>query len=140
MAAPGVEMSDIEQAFQWIGFTDAQTRILTEDVHDTEMLVHVTEKDIDDLAANNIRRKPSERVHLGIVKMKLLKAMISWVKDFAQVSEVPTIEGLDKGTFLEALLIASERNDIRKEMSSRSDALINEASPGKLKDGKKWNE
>jgi hypothetical protein len=44
------------------------------------------------------------------------------------------------GLFRDALIVASDRTDVRKIESDQSDTVSKAADPGKFKDEKKWPE
>jgi len=52
----------------------------------------------------------------------------------------PTLEGLTQESFKAAISIAAHRADIRKKEAKDASSVSSEASPGKLKDDKKWQE
>jgi hypothetical protein len=79
-------------------------------------------------------------MYFGLQRTKQLKATLHWVQDFARVSEVPTLEGLTQDSFKAAISIAAQRADIRKKEAKDTSSVSSEASPGKLKDNKKWQE
>ena len=79
-------------------------------------------------------------MYFGLQRTKQLKATLHWVQDFARVSEVPTLEGLTQESFKAAISIAAQRADIRKKEAKDASSVSSEASPGKLKDDKKWQE
>jgi len=79
-------------------------------------------------------------MYFGLQRTKQLKATLHWVQDFARVSEVPTLDGLTQESFKAAISIAAQRADIRKKEAKDTSSVSSEASPGKLKDNKKWQE
>ena len=76
----------------------------------------------------------------GLQKTKRLKSMIYWVQDFARVRETPKIYELDEASFRATLRVAAQRLTIRKQEAKDASSVSSKASPGKLKDDRKWNE
>ena len=66
--------------------------------------------------------------------------MIHWVQDFVRVSNTPDIDDLDEAYFRAALGVSSQRSTIRKQEAKDASSASSKASPGKLKDDRKWNE
>jgi hypothetical protein len=132
----------MDQALEWIGFTnDIQRIAISENVADFADMADLKGKDISDLAESFAKRSVADgRIHFGLARTKRFKGMIHWVQDFGRVSEVPTIDGLTQATYRAALLEASTRSEIRLQEAERSDTLSREAAPGKLKDGRRWND
>jgi hypothetical protein len=79
-------------------------------------------------------------MYFGLQRTKRLKATLHWVQDFARVSKVPTLEELTQESFKAAISRAAQRADIRKKEAKDASSVSSEASPGKLKDNKKWQE
>ena len=63
-----------------------------------------------------------------------------WVQEFIRVDKVPTFNELEKVSFMRAIAVASQRDLIRDKESKDASAVSAEASPGKLKDERKWTE
>ena len=102
-------------------------------------MVDLTEKDITELQESYAKRTQNAgRMYFGLQRTKQLKATLHWVQDFARVSKVPTLEGLTQDSFKAAISIAPQRADIRKKEAKDASSFSSEASPGKLKDNKKW--
>jgi hypothetical protein len=135
------QVSPMEQAVAWIGFTDNQINSIISDIgNNFSDIEGLTAKDISELADSYAKRTVGDgRIIFGLQRTKRLKAFVHWVNDFKRVSRDPTLNGLDQHTFREALKIAAQRAEIRKEESDSSDLMFKEASPGKLKDEKKWD-
>ena len=66
--------------------------------------------------------------------------MIHWVQDFSRFSETPNIDELDEASFRAALGVAAQRSTIQKQESKYASSVSREASPGNLKNDRKWNE
>ena len=80
------------------------------------------------------------RLIFGLQKTKRLKLMIHWVQDFSRVREMPNIDDLDEASFRDTLGVATQSSTIRKQEAKDASSISSEASPGKLKDDRKWNE
>jgi hypothetical protein len=140
-AQGGDNLTPMEQAITWIGFTPNQRGAIINEIGDTFNEVEsLTSKDISDLAESYAKRTVADgRINFGLQRIKRLKAFIHWVMDFKRVNKIPTIEGLNQESFCEALRVAEQRAAIRKEESDSSDAIVKDASPGKLKDERKFD-
>ena len=134
-------IGELEQALIWIGFTTQANRTsLLGDFADLEEFAELNEKDIGNLAESYVKRTVADgRFIFGLQRTKRLKAMIHWIQDFQRVSDVPTTGGLNQATFREELIVAANRADIRKIEAASASSISSEASPGKLKDERKWN-
>ena len=66
--------------------------------------------------------------------------MIHWVQDFSRVSDTPNIDDLDEESSRAALGVAAQISAIRKQEAKDASSVSSKASPGKLKDDRKWNE
>ena len=66
--------------------------------------------------------------------------MIHWVQDFARVSKTPNINNLDEASFSDALGVAAQSSTTQKQEAKDASSVSSKASPGKLKDYRKWNE
>ena len=53
--------------------------------------------------------------------------------------ERPNIDDLDEASFRAALGFAAQRSTIRKQEAKYASSVSSKASPGKLKDNRKWN-
>ena len=62
------------------------------------------------------------------------------MQDFTCVDDVPTFKDLDKEPFTRSIAVAAQRVLIREKKSKDASAVSAEASPGKLKDERKWTE
>ena len=93
--------------------------------------------DITELVSSMRERPAADRITMGMRKVKKLRALIHWVKDFCRISEPPTLDGLDKDSFNDALDIAARRHEIRKQQMD-DDSTLKEAFPGPLSSEIKW--
>jgi len=137
-----VVVNIMNQALIWIGFDIVANRqALRSEIAEIKDMVDLTEKDITELQESYAKRTQNAgRMYFGLQRTKQLKATLHWVQDFARVSEVPTLEGLTQDSFKAAISIAAQRADIRKKEAKDTSSVSSEASPGKLKDNKKWQE
>ena len=104
-------------------------------------MIELTKKDILDLEYSYSKRTAADgRLIFGLQKTKHLKSMIHWVQDFARVSKTTNIDDLDEASFRAALGVAVQRSTIRKQEAKVARSVSSKASPGKLKDDRKWNE
>lgn len=134
-------LAPIGQAVTWIGFDDDNQ--LVEIVANIGTMIEVaslTEKDISDLSDSYAKRSQQNgRIIFGLQRTKRLKAFIHWVQDFRRINKAPSLDGLDEDSFRAALIVAADRATVRKEEASTSETIAREASPGKLKDERKWD-
>ena len=146
MATPPAAVNprpEMDLALEWVGFgvQNNRTAIMDEAFTDFNDIVEFNEKDIKDLAESFSKRTANDgRIIFGVRRIKRLKSMIHWALDFKRCSEEPSLDGLNAALFLEQLTIASTREEIRQSLMDQSDIVSKEASPGKLKDEKKWPE
>ena len=63
-----------------------------------------------------------------------------WTKDHRRISSTASIQGINKISFNAWLDRASQRAQIRKQLSDDSDTKAKEASPGPLKSESQWIE
>ena len=145
MSKDGDDDDDIdvmEQTLTWIGFnTTASRDALHIDIDQFEDMLELTEKDISDLENSYSKRTAADgRLIFGLQETNRLKSMIHWVQDFARVSETPNMDDLDEASFRDALGVAVQRFTIRKQEAKDASSVSSKASPGKLKDDRKWNE
>ena len=109
------ELNTITQILHWIGFTIQAQRdnIVTDSFGAYNDIKMLNEKDIASMSIDwASRTQQNGRIHFGIRRTKLLKALTHWVQDFYRVSSTPTIEGLDKEAFLSQLHRAINRAEI----------------------------
>ena len=134
-------VNEMEDALTWIGFTvQAQRTALLGDLANFTEFSELNKKDISDLAESYGKRTVADgKFIFGLQRTKRLKAMIHWVQDFERVSEAPTTAGLVQNSFREQLVTAANRAEIRKIEAASSASVSSKASPGKLKDKRKWN-
>ena len=118
----------MEQTLTWIGFnTTASRDALQIDIEQFGDMLELNQRDISDL-------------EYGLQKTKRLKSMIHWLQYFVRVSETPNIDDLHEASFRVALGVSAQRSTIRKQEAKDASSVSSKASPGKLKDGLKWNE
>ena len=104
-------------------------------------MLELTEKHILDLEYSYSKQTAADgRLIFGLQNTKRLKSMIHWVQDFARVSKTPNINDLDEASFRSALGVAAQRSTIRKQEAKDARSVSSKASPGKLKEDRKWNE
>ena len=125
----------MNQLLIWIAFdVVANRQALRSEIAEIKDMVDLTEKVITELQELYAKRTQNAgQMYFGLQRTKQLKATLHWVQDFARVSQVPTLKGLTQESFKAAISKAAQRADIRKKEAK-------EASPGKLKDDKKWQE
>ena len=133
------DRSPIDIVLEWIGFTDPEREELVVDFASLKQFRNLKEEDITTLASEYSRRTVANgRIYFGLQRKTKLKSTIHWIQDFKRCGEVPTIEDLAEEEFQARLIIAAERAVIRKQQADSSESVSREASPGKLKDEKKW--
>ena len=135
------EELQIKQILHWIGFvTDVQKNaVYADSMSSFADLNGLTGEDIDSMARGYANRTVVDgRIHIGIRRIKRLKALVHWAQDFRRISKVPTVVSTSGTDFIAALEQASERARIRKQHRDDSDVLAKEASPGPLKTERDW--
>ena len=143
-ALPGLnETNTMTQILYWIGFTSnvQRTNIMADSMNSFDDVRFLAEKDINSMASEYSSRTQLEgKIHFGIRRTKLLKALVHWIQDFYRVSETPNIDGLTQDTFKDALQIALARADIRKSIKDNTSSNADAASPGPLESERKWKQ
>ena len=143
-APPGLNETDtMEQILHWIGFTtNAQrTNIMAGSMNSFNDVRYLAKKDINSMASKYASRTQLEgKIHFGIRRTKLLKALVHWIQDFYCVSETPKIDNLTQVTFKDALQIALVRANIRKSIKDDTSTSADAASPGPLESERKWKQ
>lgn len=133
------DRTPIDVILEWIGFDDPEREQLMADFESLDQFGNLKETDITQIKSDYARRTANAgRIYFGLKRTTMLKSTIHWIQDFKRCGEVPTIEGLGEEEFQASLIIAAERADIRKQQAESSETVSREASPGKLKDEKKW--
>jgi hypothetical protein len=99
----------INQVLIWIGFDVAANRqALCSEIAEIKNMTDLTEKDITELQESYAKRTQNAgRMYFRLHCTKRLKPTLHWVQDFAQVSEVPTFEGLTQESFKAAISVAA---------------------------------
>ena len=115
--------ADIRRILTWIGFNTAlsRARIAEESFNDYIDIEQMTEKDVTDISDSFQKRSPAQRIIFGQRKTKKLQALIHWVKDFRRCNLLPSIDGLDRASFLADLDIAARREEIRRVQIANSE-------------------
>jgi hypothetical protein len=139
-------MGSTELVLSWIGFDKAKQRdaVLGELGTDLSDFLQLAEKELDGLGKTLSNRTPAtEKVSIGLQRMKKLKAIIHWARDRHRIDMPATIDpSVDtteaKTTFLEELVSSTERHYIREQDRDSVETRAKNASPGKLKDEGKW--
>ena len=136
------EINNMAQTLMRISFnTFASREAIQINIEQFEDMLELTEKNISDLEYSYSKRTVADgRLVFGLQNTKRLKSIIHWVKDFARVSETPNIDNLDEESFRDALRVPAQRSTVRKQEAKDASLVRIEASPGKLKDDRKWNE
>ena len=125
---------------QWAGFSTAfqRERIWADAFMIYEDIMMMKESDVTELAGSFQKR--SAKIILGQRRVKKLKALLHWVKEFRRTSMEPSLGGLDQATFSEALATAERRQEISKVQIESSENVMKEASPGPLKSEANWQD
>jgi hypothetical protein len=116
-------MGSTELVLSWIGFDKAKQRnaVLEELGTDLSDFLQLAEKELDGLGKTLSNRTPAtEKVAIGLQRMKKLKAIIHWARDRHRIDMPATIDpSVDtteaKTTFLEELVSSTERHYIREQ-------------------------
>lgn len=134
--------SEVRTILEWIGFRTAVHRgqITEESFQSYDDILTLKEKDIYELAGSFQKRDAAERIIFGQRRIKKLKALIHWTRDFRRMSHTPDIDGSDAVAFNEELDTAARRQEVRLVQIENSDSVMKEASPGMLKSEAMWNE
>ena len=142
-AVPPPEIDQIGEILTWIGFTDpANRKSIIDDAFNTYADIRsLKEKDISELSESFSRRTQANcRIDFGIRRTKKMKFMLHWVHDFYRTSLNPSTEGLNQVSFLQAITVAGERSDERRQLKEQSVAKAKVASPGPLQSENKWTD
>jgi hypothetical protein len=134
--------NELETALEWIGFANPEhrARLLGEVGPDLSTFLRFTEKEISSVQKEMAENRTAAlRITFGLARTKFLKSMIHWAQDFNRVNATPSLDGLDRESFLAALIVAEQRARIRAQMTAICETRAKEASPGKLKSEKQWN-
>ena len=131
----------IEQCLQWIAFNPGNATLIANDIGTLQDLASYQEDDIDSLESHWSKRTPANtRIFFGVRRIKYLKSMIYWCKDFQRVSEAISINGLDDFSFRAALDVARDREEIRKEEAKRGETMASASPPPKLTSEAIWTD
>lgn len=137
------ENNVIQQCLYWIGFiVDAQRTAIMNDAfssfHDISVL---SEDDIKGLASDfNSRTVADRRIIFALKQTKFLKGLAHFIQGFYQISNIPSILGLNKEGFLAKLDTAIQRDVVRSTMICNSKIVAEAANPGKLDLENKWKQ
>ena len=135
------EENTIAQILFWIGFTvrNQRNNIITDSFGAYGDIKMLNEKDISSMSVDwASRTQQNGRIHFGIRRTKLLKALVHWVQDFYRISSIPSIEHMNKDKFLSELHRAIHRAEIRHNMKDAS--TNDESSPGMLENERQWKQ
>ena len=136
------EEYQIKQILHWVGFTTTSQKnaIYGDSIQEYSDLLGMNESDVTDIAKDYSSREGNSRINFGLRRIKKLKAVIHWTKDHRRISSTASIQGINKTRFNAWLDRASQRAQIRKQLSDDSDTKAKEASPGPLKSESQWIE
>ena len=134
------EDASIQQILHWIGFRAEASRenLRVESLGSFDEMKSLTEKDVQAISTDWSSRTATRRIFIGTRRLKLLQALIHWVKDFQRISSMPSIVGLNQNSFKSQLSRALERATIRKTLKEQSKTAAEAASPGPLESERKW--
>ena len=110
------EEFQIKQILHWIGFVTAgqKNAVYEDSISSYNDLNGLTKNDIDSMPRGYASRTLNDgRIHLGIRRIKRLKALVHWAQDFRRISKSPTVISTSGTDFLAVLEQASERARIR---------------------------
>ena len=137
------ERNSIRQIVYWIGFRGQQNiNAIVDDAFSGFSDIRVlTEKYITNMSSGFASQTQADgRILFGMRRMKLLKALIHWNKDFFCVSQLPSIVGLTKNIFIYQLERALARADIYKALQDQTSTAAMAVNPGLLKSKKEWEQ
>ena len=100
----------------------------------------MNESDVTAIAKDYSSRSGQSRINFGLRRIKKLKAVMHWTEDHRRLSSTASIQGINGEDFNVRLERASQRAQIRKQLSNDSDTKAKEASPGPLKSESQWIE
>jgi hypothetical protein len=141
-------LGSMHRVLLWIGFDLQATRdaLLEELGDDLIVFQQIKPKDIDSLVKTLMGRTPAaRRVPTGFQQQQKLKAVIHWAKDRHRIGLDVEIHVGDNVVeahyqFLRELSASSSRAAIREADADSRSTRAKDASPGKLKDEKNWDE
>jgi len=142
-APEALDIQQIEQILEWIGFADGtqRNRIMNDAFATYDDILTMKDKDVTELSTSFSRRtSANERIDFGIRQTNKLKHLVHWVQDAARTSYKASINKHDLVSILAALNVAGERADVRKQIREKSDVRAKEASPGPLVNENKWSD
>ena len=88
-------------------------KILNEAFLDYVDLMATSKKDITDIADSFQKRNPMSSIVFSQRRIKKLKAVTYWAKDFRRRNQQPTIDGIGQNDILTELDTATRRHEIR---------------------------
>ena len=108
VALPIAPVPEVRQALRWIGFNENPSQAIENDLgssfHEIAALgkedIKMSQKTFANLTV------AGGRLVYGTRRTKYLLDMIDWTQDFKRIGKEPTIDGLDRESFLEALRVA----------------------------------
>jgi hypothetical protein len=116
--------NELEIALEWIGFANPEhwaCLLLGEVGPDLSTFLRFTEKEISSLSVQKEmaeKRTAVLRITFGLARTKFLKSMIHRAQDFNRVNATPSLDGLNRESFLAALIVAEQRARIRAQMTA----------------------
>lgn len=139
MEEGAIQLTPFGQTLSWIGYDEAQVRVLEEEFGDLPTMGSATRTEIADVLKSYAQRTVAAgRIISGLVRTKRMQGLAHWVRDFKRVGEEAHIDGHDEESFLSEILAAAERATAREADKSTAEARAKEASPGKLSSEKDW--
>jgi hypothetical protein len=140
--AAQIENVDVDTVLMYCGFTNLQNRqaIAQDGFSSFEDIAGLDDKDVTSLADGfSSRSQANGKINFGLSRTTRLKSTVHWVQDFARVSRVPSLDGIEnEAAFRLVIEVARQRSKMRKHKADDSDKLSAAASPGKLKRQKDW--
>ena len=112
------EEHQIKQILHWVGFrtNNQKNAIYADSIHEYSDLIGMTESDIVDMAKDYASREARNgRMTFGLRKIKKLKSIVNWSKDFQRIGLTPSVEDMNQTTFIDQLDRANRRAKIRKQ-------------------------
>lgn len=141
------DRAELELILTWIGYeTAAEVSALADELGSLRDFSSYDYKDLAAMVKDGITYKSNNRtlkLKFPMIIQLSLKKTIDWAQDQRKMGEPATLESAginSKASFMNAINLARERKDIRDKEKDSHDAQIKSASPGKLKDGKMWDE
>lgn len=136
-------VTTIQQILHWIGFHIVESRenLCNNLLGSFEEIQLLTKKYVQSIATDWVGQTAAlGQFYMGNRRLKYLQALTHWAQELRQVSQAPTIVGLNEFTFKAHLLHALDRSVIKKTLTKQNCTASSTASPGPLDSEQKWKQ